>query len=136
MLSHLRCPGHPPPVELRWGGSVESPALTEGDREGPAPSWTLPALRRRLASPPLFALHSARGPFQGLLQAADCLAFGLGGRPGCWFSAALQGTSEAGHRVAVVLARDGRGCGLALRQGVDEALADLCPGLLPCMRRP
>src|SRR5882724_7749814 len=96
----------------------------------------LPDTRRGLSPHRILARCRSREAFQGVSEATGRVVFWRVCPPWCWRRVALQRISEAGRRVALVVACDGRGCGLALQQGVDEALADLCPGLLPRMRRP
>jgi hypothetical protein len=104
-----------PAAQLNCAGAVRlSPPPTKDDREGPAPPWALPAIRHGLAPHPLSTLLFSRGPFQCILEAADGLAFVLGGRPGHWLSAALQCVPEAAHPVGLLLAGDWGYCGLVL----------------------
>lgn len=104
-----------PAAQLSCAGAVRLvPALTEDDRECPAPPWALPATRRGRAAHPILALHPSRGLFQCILEAADCLAFVLGGRPGRWFRATFQRFSEATRHVALLLTCDWGCCGLVL----------------------
>ena len=100
---------HPRPCVLPHHGMAQTPSSRRGGRP-----WILSARRCALAPHPILALHLSREPFQCILEAADCLAFVLGGRPGRWLSATLQRFSEATRHVALLPACDWGGCGLVL----------------------
>jgi hypothetical protein len=93
------------------------------------------ATRRSLSPRWLLAQCRSRGVFQHVSKATGHVACWCICPPWGWRSLALQCLTEMGRRIALIFACDCRGGGLTLQQGVDEALVDLCPGLL-CLRRP
>ena len=137
----VSCPLHPPIAPTKSSANLPSPGAlpprpsppsssqtghyrllsaswstwqAHGSTMSPSISEALPATRRGRAAHPILALHPSRGLFQCILEAADCLAFVLGGRPERWFRATFQRFSEATRHVALLLTCDWGCCGLVL----------------------